>query len=82
MEASEERGGRLNEEESGESEDNLDDLIRLLHGIESNMTNLRSMRKIPDFLPENVQSLNIVIDAQIQLLHQLINKNSKKDDDP
>jgi len=66
-------------EESDRSEDIIDDLIRLIHGIESNMENLLAIAKIPDFLPGDGYSLEISIEAQTQMLNHMAGHISTKD---
>jgi hypothetical protein len=58
---------------SDELEDSGGRCGRLIHGIESNIANLRELRNVPGFLPEHGQNLEMAIKAQILLLGEIDN---------
>jgi len=52
----------------------------LVHGLESNMENLRIMRKTPGFLPEHGWVLEKTIEAQTKLLEEYKQYKLAKED--
>jgi hypothetical protein len=50
------------------------DFDNLVHGVETNMGNLRVMRETQGFLPEHGWNLEIIIEAQLKLLVVLVVK--------
>lgn len=65
-------------EDSDELKDGKDGISRLINALESNMGNLLAMRKNSTFLPEDGQSLEMVIEAQTQMLNKEANPTSGK----
>jgi hypothetical protein len=62
-------GGLIVMEDTDETMERTDDLIRLANGIVSNLENLQTLSEMQGFLPEQLQSLEIAIEAQTRLLN-------------
>jgi len=56
-------------EDTDETTEKVDDLMRLANGIVSNLENLQALTEMESFLPEQMQSLEIAIEAQTRLLN-------------
>jgi hypothetical protein len=54
--------------------ENTRDFDNLVHGLEANMENLRVMRETQGFLPEHGWGLEMIIEAQMKLLEELVVK--------
>jgi hypothetical protein len=62
-------------EQNDETIESPDDLIRLANGIVSNLENLQTLTEMQGFLPEQLQSLEIAIEAQTRLLNGISDTN-------
>jgi hypothetical protein len=68
-------------EDTDETTERTDDLIRLANGIVSNLENLQTLSETEGFLPEQLQNLEIAIEAQTRLLNGIGTSNGESESD-
>jgi hypothetical protein len=66
-------------EDTDDTIEKTHDLIRLANGIVSNLENLQTLSEMQGFLPEQLQSLEIAIEAQTRLLNGISDTNGESD---